>query len=574
MLGKKVFFFIIFFSLIASILCTKNADYSEDLGRHLALGKLIVQTHTIPKTNLFSYTNPSFPFTNHHWLSEVIFYGVHAALGDSGLILLKIFVVGFTLGLLGYMAKKKSSWAAVTFVLGALAFILWSRTSLRPEIFGYALFALVLWIVFFKRSSTRALFLLIPINSIWVNVHITFVFGMALEGILIMFLLYKHLFVEKQNKIHFIVLLFSFASFIVNPSLLSGMLYPFKIFSNYGYTIAENQGIRFMMNYTNWIYYRYVFIFLIIGFITSIYFLFQKKLLEGAILFLFSAATCWQIRHAPFFALSALFLMPQALNSVIKRIRIFFPVTSMLFTVTSIVIGVFSIYLLSSNTYSNMYLQSTEQGFGQKDNYKSSISFVEKSNLPNNIFNNFDIGGYLIYTLYPRYKVFVDNRPEAYPAHFFDIYKNIQVDAKTRKKEFARYGIHTVIFSHTDQTEWAQIFIRNIFQDKTWKLVYLDPYIFVMTDASVLDIRGKLEAQFFEQRISEAKNRQEAVNYFILLSVLQQKELSEIAMSKLVTLAPESCTVQKNKNYQYSLMNTEYYRERSQSIRHSFWYCF
>lgn len=574
MIGKKVLFFIIFFALAASILYTKNVDYAEDLGRHLAIGKLIVQTHTIPETNLFSYTNPRFPFTNHHWLSEVIFYGVHTVSGDSGLMLLKIVIVGFTLGLLGYMAKKKSNCAAVTIVLGSLALILWSRISLRPEIFGYVLFALVLWIVFFKRDSTRALLLLIPINSIWVNVHITFVFGMALEGILMLFLLYKHFFVEKQNKVYFIVLLISFAGFLVNPSLLSGMLYPFRIFSNYGYTIAENQGIRFMMNYTNWIYYKYLFLLLVIGFITSTYFLFQKKYLESIVLFLFSAITCWQIRHAPFFALSALLLMPQALNSVIKKIRTFFPAIGISITVCSILISASSIYLLSSNTYSTMFLQNTEQGSGQKDNYNGGISYVKNTDLPRNIFNNFDIGGYLIYRLYPRYRVFVDNRPEAYPAPFFDTYKSMQTNVKTRKAEFARYNIHTIIFSHTDQTEWARLFIYDIFQDKAWKLVYFDPYIFVMTDADKIDIRGKQEKQFFEQRLSDVKHRQEVVNYFILFSVLQKQELSESAMAKLATLAPESCTVQKSKDYQYSLMNTEYYRERAQSIRNSFWYCF
>jgi len=575
MLGKKVFFFCILFALIVSILYTRNVDYAEDLGRHLAIGKIIVQTHTIPKTNLFSYTNPRFPFTNHHWLSEVIFYEIHSIAGDGGLMMLKILLVGFALVFLSYNAVKRSSMAAVTFVMGALAITLWSRSSVRPEIFGYAFFAIVLWILFSKRHSIRALLFLIPINCMWVNVHITFIFGLALEIVLLLFFLYKHLFIKKQNKAYVAVLFIAIASFTINPSFLSGMMYPFRIFSNYGYTIAENQGIRFMMNYTNWLYYKYLFLLLVVGFIVSLYFLFQKKYLESTVVFIFSAVTCWQIRHAPFFALSLLLLMPQAVHSMVKSLRTAFPKVGSVFTTISIVVGSLSIYMLSSNTYSNMYLQNTEQGFGQKENYKNGITFVKNAHLPPTIFNNFDIGGYLIYALYPDYKVFVDNRPEAYPAHFFDTYKSIQVEAKTRKKEFARYNIHTIIFSHTDQTEWARVFMHDIFQDRAWKLVYLDPYVFVMTDTkSSADIREKNENQLYEQRIAQANHRQEAVNYFILFSVLQKKGLSEMAMEKLTKLAPQSCTVQKSYHYQYVLMSTDYYRERAQSIRNSYWYCF
>ena len=45
--------------------------------QNLKLGKIIWETKTIPNTNLFSYTNPNFPFINHHWLSENIFYLHH-----------------------------------------------------------------------------------------------------------------------------------------------------------------------------------------------------------------------------------------------------------------------------------------------------------------------------------------------------------------------------------------------------------------------------------------------------------------------------------------------------------------
>lgn len=574
MLVKKIAYIFLFFLLIFSILYTKNSDYNEDLGRHLALGKIIVQTHSIPKTNLFSYTNPNFPFVNHHWLSEVVFYSVHSVAGDSGLVFLKILVVGFALMLVGFMALRRSSAPAVILITSMVSFLLWSRTSVRPEIFGYALFAVVLWIVFFKRTSIRALLLFIPINILWINMHITFVFTLVMECMLLFFLLYTHRVLHKQNIRALAIMSGAIACLMVNPLGLLGILYPFRIFGNYGYTIAENQGIRFMIQYSNWIYYKYLFILLILGFIVSIFFLFQKKFLESAVLFLFSSLACWQIRHAPFFALSAVFLMPQFVQSVIKIIRKFSSVSSVFFSITTCAVGSWVVFLFLSNVYSNIFLQGTERGFGQSEQYSKGISFVNQHNVPKQIFNNFDIGGYIVYRSYPHYKVFVDNRPEAYPAQFFDVYKRIQTDTKIRKEKFTHYNIHTVIFSHTDQTEWARVFIHDLFQDSEWKLVYLDPYMFIMTDSASLDIREKNEDRLFENLVAKVQNSEEIMNYYVLFSVLEKENMQEVAMNKLMKLAPQSCTVQKKKYFQYNLLNSEYNFQLARSLRSAYWYCF
>ena len=93
---QKLFYYINFvsFCLLAlvffSLYCHNLTSFSQDLGRHLKLGEIIVQQKNIPKTNLFSYTYPDFPFINHHWLSEVIFFITAKSFGLSSLIILKI----------------------------------------------------------------------------------------------------------------------------------------------------------------------------------------------------------------------------------------------------------------------------------------------------------------------------------------------------------------------------------------------------------------------------------------------------------------------------------------------------
>ena len=111
---------------------------------------------------------------------------------------------------------------------------------------------------------------------------------------------------------------------------------------------------------------------------------------------------------------------------------------------------------------------------------------VRNCNLRGPIFNNYDIGGYLIFYLYPRNQVFVDNRPEAYPADFFqNTYIPIQEDDTRWHEEARKNGFNAIFFSHRDVTPWGQTFLKNRLEDPDWAVAYLDEYsiIFVGRDS-------------------------------------------------------------------------------------------
>src|SRR5438067_514916 len=90
------------------------AAITQDLGRHLLTGKIIVTTQAVSKENLFSYTYPHFPFINHHWLSEVIFYLVYLLSGFNGLLILTVSVLLVAYGIVVFYAKQENSmWGIV-----------------------------------------------------------------------------------------------------------------------------------------------------------------------------------------------------------------------------------------------------------------------------------------------------------------------------------------------------------------------------------------------------------------------------------------------------------------------------
>ncbi|HLD34358.1 MAG TPA: hypothetical protein VJB62_00690, partial [Patescibacteria group bacterium] len=104
---------------LAVFLIHSVSAVNQDLGRHLKLGEIIWQTRHVPNTNLFSYTNPNFPFVNHHWLSEVIYYLLSLAIGIKGLIIFNALII-----LAAFAIIWKVAWRPKYFIFSILAAML------------------------------------------------------------------------------------------------------------------------------------------------------------------------------------------------------------------------------------------------------------------------------------------------------------------------------------------------------------------------------------------------------------------------------------------------------------------
>src|SRR5262249_12634826 len=57
-----------------------------DFWWHLKTGEYIINTHSIPRTDFFSFTNYGKAWVAHEWLSEAIFYVIYSRFGFTFLI--------------------------------------------------------------------------------------------------------------------------------------------------------------------------------------------------------------------------------------------------------------------------------------------------------------------------------------------------------------------------------------------------------------------------------------------------------------------------------------------------------
>ena len=88
---------------------------TQDLGRHLKTGEIILNTYSVPKTNIFSYTYPNSPFINHHWLSEVIYFTLFQKIGFNGLLIINTALVLLSFLLIFNKVLKKSGTLSLLF---------------------------------------------------------------------------------------------------------------------------------------------------------------------------------------------------------------------------------------------------------------------------------------------------------------------------------------------------------------------------------------------------------------------------------------------------------------------------
>ena len=94
-----------------------------DLWWHLKLGELIATTHTIAKTDIFSFTATGQPyFFSYSWLSDVLFFLLEKAGGLAALIVLQAVVSTLIVALLLRESQKRGAFASFAAAISLLAF--------------------------------------------------------------------------------------------------------------------------------------------------------------------------------------------------------------------------------------------------------------------------------------------------------------------------------------------------------------------------------------------------------------------------------------------------------------------
>jgi len=174
---RDLLFLLVFAAAMAAGWRTLNND--GDLPRHLLMGRVIVESRSIPAQEMFSYVYAGRPYVAHEWLADVIYYLSFKALGLKGVVLLTALLLASAFFVLYSALASEYEERILMLVL-----ILWGVANTfpfwvaRPLLFS--IFFLAVWLVLTDRISRgrKVNFWILPgLMILWGNIHAEFVAG-------------------------------------------------------------------------------------------------------------------------------------------------------------------------------------------------------------------------------------------------------------------------------------------------------------------------------------------------------------------------------------------------------------
>lgn len=168
--------------------------FDSDFWQHLAVGRAIWDTRSIPHTEAWSWPTFGEPAILRSWLFRVLLWPFWQAGGIEGLFAWRWLTTLAAFGLCLAAARRlgaRGLTPAVVLVLCALVYR--QRSLVRPETLAAVLLAATVWLLELRRQARAEsedgprridpAWGLVPIIWVWSNAHITYVLGVVLIGI-------------------------------------------------------------------------------------------------------------------------------------------------------------------------------------------------------------------------------------------------------------------------------------------------------------------------------------------------------------------------------------------------------
>lgn len=448
-----------------------------DTGFHIRTGEYILNTQSVPRFDIFSFSKPAMPWTAHEWLSEAIMALIHKSYGLTGVAVFFSLIISASYYAL-FMAVRR--WGANIFVVLAVTGLAVASSELhwlaRPHIFSLIL--TVAWLSVldtyeYRDRSRVLLLLLLPLLMLaWVNLHGSFITGLLLNVIYLAgnfsrwFFSREGIFLERTKWI-----LTSTAgclgASLINPYGYKILSFPFKLVSNR--TIMDNVNEFLSPDFHEPMFFT-VLLLLLIAFLAVSRT--RLDVIEVMLLLLFTYMALYSVRYIPLFAIitapliarhSSRCEMPdgrflRSLSGLADRMSRWDRSATRFLWPVFVTLAVIVLASMSKIHYA----------FDEDLKPVKAAEFLNREQLPGNMFDNDEFGDYLIYAAWPKYRVFLDGRSDMYGEERMKEYFQVARVKGNWEEVLNKYRINWIIFN-SDST-----LSRLLLGRSDWKLIYAD----------------------------------------------------------------------------------------------------
>lgn len=173
-----------FFALAYAVNYFSIRTADPDFWGHLAIGRLMWTTRSIPHHDVFSYL-PTRDWLNYEWLANVVYYPIYRMTGEPGILLFKI-AMGVATMLVAYCAARRragTDFPVILVLIPAIAAVALGFAP-RAQVFTYLLFACWLYCLERARGGDPRWLLALPVSMLaWANLHAGFLAGLGVLGL-------------------------------------------------------------------------------------------------------------------------------------------------------------------------------------------------------------------------------------------------------------------------------------------------------------------------------------------------------------------------------------------------------
>ena len=462
-------------------------DY--DLGWQLATGRWVAQHHSVPSTDVFSYTAAGRP-----WIYPV----------GSGLVFYALFLLG------GYALL---SWAGAVACSGAVALLLRrgtaltaaiavaaipriaARTTPRADLFTVVLFAAFLSLLWEQHQTGRARLWVLPLLMfLWVNLHLGFVAGLALMAAYVLLEL-ETILLHSQQGPAAVLRLRRFWPWGAATALAT-LLNPWA----WNIYIALFRQEKAMAAHAQWISewaiqplawdgvfgsFSVLAVQMVVAVLAAVSFvLFSRRLVPAVMLLSGIYIAIRHVRMQALFACLVVILAASAFEPAIAllkrriagekmRVILAAPVAALcVFIATSSVSLVNNRYYLGRTNTAN-FGAGLSWWFPER-----AAEFVEQNSIPGNILNLYNVGGYFTWRLGPKYRDYVDGRAIPFGEERFlrlDQLMHSEPDSAEWQKEAERYGINALLVPLA-RYDGLSLFpgLHRFCSSQQWRPIFMD----------------------------------------------------------------------------------------------------
>jgi len=463
---------------------------------HLRAGQYIVETRTIPTVDPFSHTRAGLAWIDHGWLAQIGWYGLFALGGWPGLSLGLAALVTLSFWLIWRVTPGNPFIRAFITLLGAMtSAVIWVA---RPQMVSFMLAALILFILeHYKRSAkSKDLDSIAPIIyalplliMLWANIHGGYAIAFMLIAAYLLGETMNHLthhtddpvMTWLQMKQLVIITALSFLLVAVNPHTWQMWLYPFR-------TVNISVLRDFIQEWRSPDFHQamtWPFIGMVLLTLTVISQARRRvDWSDLALLGMWTTLSLFAGRNIGLYGLLTVPALARYTDAVIGRYlpplspppirggmggvaliqgnrkmggkaRLNIAIVALLVVAALLKIGV-----ALSPQARETYLTETLP--------VKAAEFIQRTQPAGPMFNSYNWGGYLIFTLWPTYPVYVDGRTDLYDDVFLRRYFNTMKAGDGWQQALQDDNINLVFIEHDS------ILAKLLRLDPQWQSIYED----------------------------------------------------------------------------------------------------